>query len=74
LTRIKIVEYHMARLQDKQAATRLDAIKELLLLEATDALEILQKVYQEDEDEEVKRSAQNAGRELFKIRLKNSTS
>lgn len=61
----KIVEYHIARLKDKSVDVRLKAIEELRLLEDVDALEALQAVYENDDDETVRKSAQRAGREIF---------
>lgn len=69
MSRERIIEYHLARLKDKQAKNRKDAIKELLLLEATEALDMLKTLYETDEDEDVRKLAQSAGREIFKIKL-----
>lgn len=65
----QLVQYHISRLKDKNAAARLNAIQELVLLADGDALEALKEVYDNDPDEEVRRAAQQAGRDLyFKIR------
>lgn len=64
----KLVEYHIARLKDKSADARLKAIEELKLLEDPDALEALQEVFENDDDPQVRKAAQRAGREIF---LKN---
>lgn len=61
----RLVAYHVARLEDKNAEVRLKAIKELELLSDTDALDPLQKVYQTDPDIEVRKAAQEAGRKIF---------
>lgn len=66
----KLVEYHIARLKDKNPQIRLQAIQELKLLEAVSAIDVLQEVFDNDSDEEVRKAAQQAGRELFKRRLK----
>ncbi|MCA9912689.1 MAG: HEAT repeat domain-containing protein [Anaerolineae bacterium] len=65
----QLVQYHISRLKDKNAVARLDAIRELVLLADGDALDALKEVYEKDPDEEVRRAAQQAGRDLyFKIR------
>lgn len=70
----QIVEYHISRLKDKSAQARLNAIQELVLLEDIDALEALKDVFKNDVDEEVRKAAQHAGRELFlKIRAKQES-
>lgn len=74
VSRARLVDYHLERLKDAQPTVRLDAIKELLLLEAVEAMDVLQRVYREDDSEEVRRAAQSAGRELFKISVKNKAS
>lgn len=61
----RIVQYHIARLKDKRSEVRLAAIHELELLEDPDALEPLQEVFNHDEDPEVRRVAQEAGRAIF---------
>jgi HEAT repeat protein len=55
-------------LQDKDPAVRLKAIKELELLNDTDALSELERLYTQDENTEVRKAAQEAGRNIF---LKN---
>ncbi len=67
----QIVEYHISRLKDKSPQARLNAIRELVLLEDADALDALKDVFKNDIDENVRKVAQQAGRELFlKIRAK----
>lgn len=61
----RIVEYHISRLQDKSIEARLKAIEELVLLEDLDTLDALQEVFKTDADEEVRKAAQQAGREIF---------
>lgn len=61
----KLVEYHILRLKDKNPAVRLKSIQELLLLNDSDALAVLQEVYKNDPDGTVRRAAQKAGREIF---------
>ena len=66
----RIVQYHIARLKDKRPEVRLEAIRELELLADSEALEPLQTVFANDDDPEVRRMAQAAGRAIF---LKNQT-
>lgn len=61
----RIVDYHINRLKDKRPEIRLQAIKELELLGDADALEALQWVYANDEDVDVRKAAQQAGRSIF---------
>jgi HEAT repeat protein len=71
----QIVEYHISRLKDKSPAARLKSIQELVLLEDGDALDALKEVFENDVDEDVRKAAQQAGRELFlKIRAKENSS
>lgn len=68
----RVTQYHIARLKDKRSAVRLDAIHELLLLEAFDALDALKDVFETDSEEEVRKAAQQAGRLIF-LKHKSST-
>lgn len=61
----KLVEYHISRLKDKNPAIRLEAIQELELLADMESLEVLQEIFNNDPDEEVRRIAQQAGRKIF---------
>ncbi len=61
----KVVAYHIARLKDKRAEVRLAAIRELELLADADALEPLHTVYLNDDEPEVRKAAQSAGRTIF---------
>jgi HEAT repeat protein len=61
----KLVDYHIARLQDKDASARLKAIHELELLGHSDALEPLQRIYRSDPELAVRKAAQEAGRAIF---------
>lgn len=71
----QIVEYHISRLKDKSPDVRLKAIQELILLEDGDALEALKDVFETDSDDDVRKVAQAAGRELFlKLRAKEQSS
>ncbi len=61
----KLVTYHIARLKDKNAGVRLSSIHELAELGDPEALEALQEAYKTDTDLEVRKAAQEAGRQLF---------
>lgn len=65
----RIVNYHISRLQDKSRDVRLKAIAELALLPDMDAFKALQSVFENDDDIEVRRAAQEAGRAVF-IKIK----
>ena len=70
----QVVQYHIARLKDKSKDARLKTINELVLLEDADALEALKDVFKNDVDEDVRKAAQQAGRELFlKVRAKQES-
>lgn len=66
----RLVMYHINRLQDKNPDVRKKAITELALLGDTDALEALQAVFKTDPDLDVRKAAQEAGREIF-LKQKN---
>lgn len=61
----RLVDYHIARLQDKNPDVRLKSIRELALLGDQAALPALEQVYRTDEDPEVRRAAQEAGKAIF---------
>lgn len=61
----RVVDYHINRLKDKRAEIRLDAIRELELLGAGEALEPLKDLFQNDDDMDVRKAAQQAGRAIF---------
>ena len=61
----RMVAYHISRLKDKSPAVRLKSINELALLGDAAALEALQEVYKTDDDAEVRKAAQDAGRTIF---------
>ncbi|MCB9451869.1 MAG: HEAT repeat domain-containing protein [Anaerolineaceae bacterium] len=61
----RIVEFHIARLQDKNPEVRLKAINELALLPDGDGLVALQAIFEKEEDPNVKKAAQEAGRKVF---------
>lgn len=68
----RLVEYHIARLEDKSVDVRLKAIKELELLGDPDVLDTLQNVYKEDADPNVRKAAQEAGRAIY-LKSKSET-
>lgn len=61
----RVVAYHIGRLKNKSRDVRLAAIEELRQLGDVDALEPLQDVFKDDEDAEVRKAAQDAGRAIF---------
>jgi HEAT repeat protein len=61
----RLVEYHIARLQDKNPEVRLKSIRELALLGDKSAMEALEQVYRTDDDPEVRLAAQEAGKTIF---------
>jgi len=65
VTTQRIVEYHIARLQNRDRNVRLESVRELALIKAAEALEALKEVYDNDPDIEVRKAAQEAGREIY---------
>ncbi|MFQ3536641.1 MAG: HEAT repeat domain-containing protein [Aggregatilineales bacterium] len=61
----RLVEYHIQRLNDKDPAVRLRSINELRLLGDPAALPALERVFRSDDDPEVRKAAQRAGREIY---------
>ena len=68
----RVVEYHIGRLKDKNPEVRLKSINELKLIGDPAALEPLKEVYESDEEAEVRKAAQDAGRDIF-LKQKKST-
>jgi len=64
----RMVAYHLARLSDKNPEVRIKSIEELALLQATQALDALEAVFRTDPDQEVRKAAQKAGRELWMLK------
>lgn len=64
-TNDRLIAYHLARLEDKNPDVRLRSIAELVQLEATEALPVLETLYFNDPDAQVRREAKRAGRVLF---------
>lgn len=54
MTTQRVIAYHLARLKDKKAAVRLDAVQQLILLNTDDTLPALSEAYEHDNDEAVK--------------------
>jgi HEAT repeat protein len=61
----RLVEYHIQRLKAKDPAVRLRSIEELRLLGDPAALPALEQVFRNDDDPEVRKAAQRAGREIY---------
>ena len=61
----RVVSYHIGRLKDKRAEVRLASIAELAELADPDALSALEEVYHSDENLDVRRAAQQAGRSIY---------
>ncbi len=61
----KLVEYHIARLKDRNAEVRLKSIQELADLGDPEALDALRETFRSDIDFEVRKAAQDAGRAIF---------
>jgi HEAT repeat protein len=61
----RLVSYHISRLGDKDPVVRLKAIKELELLNDVDALADLERLYTSDDNVDVRKAAQLAGRNIF---------
>jgi HEAT repeat protein len=61
----QLLNYHINRLRNKSRDVRLMAVEELKHLGDLAALEPLQDVFQHDDDPEVRKAAQEAGRVIF---------
>lgn len=61
----KLVAYHVGRLKDKNVEVRLKSIRELVELGDPEALDALQELYRTENDPDVRKAAQEAGRALF---------
>lgn len=61
----RLVQYHLSRLKDKSPEVRLKAIAELTELADPETLETLQELFKSDPDLEVRKAAQQAGRQIF---------
>lgn len=69
----RIVAYNISRLKDKSRDVRLKAIQDLTQYPDEEALDALKLVVEKDPDVEVRKAAQEAGRELF-LKLKSHSS
>lgn len=65
----RMVEYHVGRLKDKRDDIRLEAIQELVLLDATEALPDLEDLYRTDPNLNVRHAAKDAGKKLFTLQV-----
>lgn len=74
MSKDRMVDYHINRLQDKRESVRLDAIEQLGLLKAVEALGDLETLYHNDPDDDVRRMAKTIGRELYDIKTKSPDS
>lgn len=63
----RMITYHLSRLKDKNPQVRIKSIQELALLKATSALATLEELYRSDEDQQVRKAAQEAGKALYVI-------
>lgn len=68
----KLLEYHISRLKDKRVEVRLQSIQELVLLNDAGALEALRDVFSNDNDVDVRKAAQDAGRVIFKNQVNSN--
>jgi hypothetical protein len=67
----RLITYHIGRLKHASKEIRLEAIGELRLIGDGSALEALENVFRNDVDPDVKKAAQEAGREIyFKVNQK----
>ena len=67
----RLVDYHVKRLKNKRDDIRLEAIQELIQLDAIEALADLEFVYRNDTNDTVRRAAKNAGKTLYTHQLLN---
>jgi HEAT repeat protein len=65
MARSRIIDYHLMQLHDGNTLKRLDAIEQLRLLGAVEALETLRHLCEHDSEFTVRSAAQKAGRHLF---------
>lgn len=71
----RLIEYNLERLKNNQLEARLDAINELRLLGASQALDALEDIYRNDPEPEARQAAQQAGLEIYlKARQSNLSS
>lgn len=68
-----LTEVYIPRLKATNADVRRDAIQRLVSVDAIDALEALQEVFQSDSDEAIRKDAQKAGRTLWEIKKRQGT-
>ena len=68
----RMIAFHIARLKDKNPQVRIKSIQELELLEATMAFGLLEELFRNDPDPDVRVAAQQAGKTLFWLIQKNN--
>jgi hypothetical protein len=66
----RVIEYHLARLKDKRAAVRLDAVQQLLLLKADVPTETFVEAYGNEDDPDVLKVLRQHLSEYYMARLK----
>ncbi|MBN1967135.1 MAG: HEAT repeat domain-containing protein [Anaerolineae bacterium] len=66
-----IVEYHIARLSDKNPEVRLKSVRELGLIGGDSALAALEAVFRTESDVAVKHAIQEAGRAIYRRHKEN---
>ena len=69
----RLIDYHLARLNDRDPQVRIKSINELALLDAVGALEALETVYRTDSEQSVRRAAQIAGKKLYHVKRGQSS-
>ncbi len=62
-----LTQHYIAQLSDSSTVKRLTAIKILETLGASEAMTPLQRVFENDADQEVRRAAQEAGKTIFRL-------
>ena len=63
----KVISFHISRLKDKSSDVLLKTIEQLVTFgaDAKDALPLLEELFKTNEDVEVRKAAQDAGRSIY---------
>ncbi len=61
----KIIDYHISRLQDRDADIRLRSVEDLAVVGDEDALNALKALYETETHENVRKAIKTAGRQIF---------
>lgn len=63
----KVIKFHISRLKDKSSDVLLKTIEQLVTFgaDAEDALPLLEELFKNNEDVEVRKAAQDAGRSIY---------